>query len=463
MLFAFAISYLAIPVFLVLFTFFSLPFMLLSAVALVALVFGMSRSRCTQSSNNFSINYWPLLLVALVVTYLCVVSPFKIWDWEKHFAVLNTLAASAWPPLVNVHEQVWFLRYYLAWYAVPALFAKIFGAQLLTFFMFIWTATGVFTALLLAFHSLRKVSHLFIAVTVFFLFSGLDLVGAVFNGSLPQLYPHWPQIWAGWGEIWPALTGLAWTPQHVIGGWVAAGMFLGNRALAVRYSAVIVALTALWSPFCAIGLIPIAGWAALKDGYRSAITLPNLIAAPLIAVCVGMYLLQGAGQVPFMYVWQHASFSILSFTLFCGFEFLFALAILWRAKSAERDLLGVLGIFLTALCLVRFGVLNDLLMRGAIPAICIVAVLMVKALLASGKLQRELIITYLCVGAFPVVFALAKGYSASMDRVDKHMNFNKLTSLYTYAEHPYMTYSYLVRKNNLRQVWGVPLLRTTVQ
>lgn len=464
-MFAFAISYLATPVFLVLFTFFSLPYVLLSAVALTVLVFCWCRSIPAQSSFSMpSIETTALmLLVAMVVTYLCVVSPPNVWDWEKNFALFNSLIASSWPPTVKLSEESWVLRYYLAWYAVPALLAKIFGSQLLTVFTVIWTAAGVFIALLLAFKNLHKVSHLLIAMTVFFLFSGWDIVGAYLNGSIPYFAPHWPQIWVGWGEIWPTLTGLAWTPQHVIGGWIAASMFLSNRILAVKHSAVVIAMTALWSPFCAIGLIPLAVYAILKAGYRTAITFPNLLAAPLVAISVGLYLSQGAGQIPFTFVQQHASFTVLSFILFCVFEFLLALAILYLLKGAEKDLLIVLGVFLTSLCLLRFGVLNDLLMRGTIPAIFIIAVLTAKALLQNGKLGREVIIAYLCIGAFPVVFALAKGHSASVPRVDEQMNFNKLTSIYTYEKHPYMTYSYLVRKENVHKIFGMPLLRGTAQ
>jgi len=106
-------------------------------------------------------------------------------------------------------------------------------------------------------------------------------------------------------------------------------------------------------------------------------------------------------------------------------------------------------------------VLNDLLMRGTIPAIFIMAVLTAKTLLNRGRLGREIIIAYLCIGAFPVVFALAKGHSASMRRVDEQMNFNKLTSIYSYDKHPYITYSYLARIENVRKIFGVPLLRGT--
>ena len=173
-MFTFAIAYLSIPVFLVLFTFFSIPFVLLSAIALVVLVFCLYnylQSGYTKDFRlRFLVKYWPLILISIVVTYLCVVSPFKVWDWEKHFAVLNTLVESSWPPVVKLNEETWFLRYYLGWYIVPALLAKMFGSQLLTAFMFIWTATGVFTTLFLAFSHFRKMHH-FLLPRQYFSFS----------------------------------------------------------------------------------------------------------------------------------------------------------------------------------------------------------------------------------------------------------------------------------------------------
>ena len=213
------VIYLCIPVFLVLFTFFSIPFMLLSSIAIVTLIFCLHNSWRREEYKDFHwqtlVRYWPLLLLSLVVTYLCVVSPFKIWDWEKHYAVFNALVQNPWPPIVELNEQSYFLRYFPAWYILPSLLAKIFGSQLLTIFIFIWTTVGVFISLFLAFSYLQKIRQLLAAALVFFFFAGLDLVGAWLNGYVPPPFPHWPNIWISWGEIWPALTGLAWTPQHV--------------------------------------------------------------------------------------------------------------------------------------------------------------------------------------------------------------------------------------------------------
>ena len=181
-MFVFALAYLAFPVFVILFTFFSLPFMLLSALALVTLIFYLHRTY--QLGNHLPLkalllNYWPLLLISLLVSYLCVY-PFDAIDWRNYMAAFNLLEESYWPPVYELDGQTWFLRYYLAWFIPPALLAKILGQQTLMVGMFIWTAVGLIMTMLLAFRNLHKKHLLIIASLVFFLFSGLDLVGAWF-------------------------------------------------------------------------------------------------------------------------------------------------------------------------------------------------------------------------------------------------------------------------------------------
>ena len=176
-MFTVAIIYLAIPIFLALFTFFSFPFVILSAAALICLIFCLQKSYYREACNSdirlnltTIVHYWPLLLVSFTIAYLSLAYPINEWDWEKHFAVFDALIKETWPPVIEVKNQIWFLRYYVAWYIVPALVSKIFGSQLLTFAMIFWSVTGLFIALVLAFHNIRKIQYLFIGVLVFFLF-----------------------------------------------------------------------------------------------------------------------------------------------------------------------------------------------------------------------------------------------------------------------------------------------------
>ena len=458
-MFIFGIVYLSIPVFLILFAFFSTPFVLLSAIALVVLIFCLCKSHHKEANTSFHlqtlVRYWPLLLVSFAITYLS--ASFNVWDWEKHFAVFNALIRGSWPPVVEIREQTWFLRYCAAWYIMPALFAKIFGDQFLTFAMIIWTITGVCSVLVIAFHKLQKMRHLFIAALVFFLFSGLDAIAALFTEHSSPKDANWLQWWAHWGQIFPNILSIAWQPQHTVGGWMAACLFLYNRRLALQYSGVIVVIAALWSPLCAIGLIPIVTWAAVKEGLITAITIQNFVITPLLILSIFLYSTQGAGQVLFTFAWQHPHFSLTSYLQFIVFEFLLILGILWWCNQQKAELIIIIAVFLLLLCLVREEPNNNLLGRGAIPAICIISILVTNSLLKNKRVIREILVSYIIIGMFPAVVAFAK--AVTMKRVDKTITFEKFTSKYTYEEHPYNTYFYLVKTENVAKVFDVPILR----
>ena len=463
-MFIFGVVYLSIPVFLVLFTFFSAPFVLLSAIALVLLVFCLYKSHYEGSNIDLHLQtltrYWPLLLVSLTIAYLSLVYPFKYQDWGKHFAILNTLIGQSWPPVIEVNEQTWFLRYCVAWYALPALFAKIIGLQSLTVAMVIWTAAGLFIALVLAFHNVRNTWFLFVSALVFFFFSGLDIVRIFFQHHVEPINPGWLNWWPGIGLVASNLFFVAWIPQHIAGTCVAASLFIYNRRLALQYSGAIVVMTALWSPFGAVGLVPAVVWAVLKEGYKLAFSQQNLLIAPLLGISVLLYLTQGAGQVPFMFAWQHPDFSLTSFIWFCVIEFLLILGVLYWFEREERALIVILAMFLLLISLLRWGTLNELLMKGSIPAVCIIAILVTKSLLKSlknGGWHREILVAYLIAGAFPVAVAFVKGLS--MERVDKKMTFEKLASIYNHPKDPFITHQYLVKPEDMAKAFGVSILR----
>ena len=462
-MFIFGVVYLSIPVFLVLFTFFSAHFVLLSAVALVLLVFCLCKSHYEGSNLDLHLQtlarYWPLLLVTFIITYLTIVYPFEHRDWEKHFAFLNVLIKSPWPPVIELNGQNYFFRYCVAWFVVPALFAKILGLQFLTVAMVIWTATGLFIALVLAFHNIRKTWPLFVGVLVFFFFSGLDIVKIFLQHHVEPVAPHWLQWEPGISLILPNLTSIAWLPQHIVGICVATSLFIYNRRLALQYSGAIVVMTALWSPFGAVGLVPAVVWAVLKEGYKPAFSRQNWLITPLLGLSVLLYLTQGSEQVPFMFAWQHHEFSLTSFIWFCVIEFLLILGVLYWFEREERVLIVILAMFLPLLCLLRLGVHNDLFMRGSMSSICIIAILVANSLLKSlknGGWHREILVAYLIAGAFPVAVAFVKGLS--MESADNKMTFEKFVSIYQ-EEHPYLVYQYLATTEDVAKAFGIPLLR----
>ena len=470
-MFIFALIYLALPVFIILFSFFNTMYLVLSSIALVILIFFLAKQWRDANFHFFTlVKYWPLLLVSLTITYLSLAYPFvgkNEGDWLKHFAILNTLIRESWPPVIEFNEQTWFLRYYAAWYALPALFAKILGLQSLTVAMVIWTAAGLFIALVLAFHNVRKTWFLFVSALVFFFFSGLDIVRIFFQHHVEPVNPGWLSWWHGIGHVSSNLYSIAWVPQHITGICVATSLFIYNRRLALQYSGAIVVMTALWSPFGAVGLVPAVVWAVFKEGYKPAFSLQNWLITPLLGLSVLLYLTQGAEQVPFMFAWQHPHFSLTNFVLFCVIEFLLILGVLYWFEREERALIVILAMFLPLSILLHWGTLPELCMRGSIPAICIIAILVANSLLKSlknGGWHREILVAYLIAGAFPVAVAFVKGLS--MESADKKMTLEKFVIIFPEkypgqwpniaSQYPYQ---YLVKTKDVAKAFGVPLLR----
>ena len=459
-----ALLYLALPVFIILFTFFSMPFVIPSAVALIILIFCLNKQRVDLSSlpHKPLVSYWPLLLMSILTPYLCVVG-FEVPDWRNFFAIFNSLSESAWPPVLELDEQTWFLRYYASWFVMPALLAKILGSQFLLVAMFIWTAIGVFVALLIAFHNLHKASFLFIAASVFFIFSGLDIVGAYLVNYTDNLSHAWLGGWGGHRLfiVLSNLTTFHHAPQHAVAAFVSTSLIFCNRRLGLQYGAFILVIITMWSPFCAVGLLPLVMWSLYKEGFKTALTPQNLLVAPLLAMPIVLYLSQGTEQIPHMFAWQHANFSFISLILFCILEFLLILAILYYflKEDTDRHIIFVLAAFLTLLCTYNVGLYTDLLIRGSMPAICVMSILMAKAVLSNRGWQREILVTYMIIGAIPVVSAFAVGVSNTMPKTYRYSTFKQYLNDRAAEDREIHRSQNLVEIKSARYIGNIPLMR----
>ena len=387
-----AFSYLAFPVFIILFSFFSYPLVISSAIALITIILCLHKSHQQGGDRQLKplIKYWPLLLVSLVVTYACTALPLGECNWERTYAIFNLLMERSWPPVLILDEQMWFIRYYLAWYVVPTLFAKILGPQFLEPTLFVYTFTGLFIVLILAFHNFHKVRHLFAASLIFLFFSGLDLIGAWLTNNIEPLNQYWLSGWAK-GKVFAIfsnITSFQVAPHQAMGGFITTCLFLYHRQLAVRYGAVIIIVSTLWTPFATIGLLPIALWALLKEGYKTSFTLQNLVAAPLLLVPIFLYLTQETGKIPFMFTYNDKNFYFTTLIMFYLLEFIVIQVVLYKNLTEKKGLVAILAIFLCTLCLFKIGEYNDLVRRGTIPAICAMSILMFQVILRSKGWRR---------------------------------------------------------------------------
>lgn len=318
----------------------------------------------------------PGMVVALL---LGVVPPFsQNSDWIKHYALFNTLVQHDWPIRVQIPEGAGYLRYSLGYYVIPALCAKILGGLGLPYIILFWTGLGlglVFALLVIGEHLSRK--EALAAIACFTAFSGADAVGTLITGYTrgPPLHIEW---WAGFGELSSSVTNLIWAPQHALSGWLGSLIVYRYPRRAVENAGLILAAVVLWSPFSAIGLLPLLAWALVSSGPRSAVSPSNVLLAPVLLASAAVYLSGGSGEIPFGLTLSHPLFTWGRWSLFCSLEIILIAAALLIAAKESRCWVIVAASFLLLLTLINFGNNNDLLMRGSIPALAIFAAVSAK-------------------------------------------------------------------------------------
>ena len=338
-------------------------------------------------------------------------------DWNKHRGVFSAVGTLSWPAYLPTRDELPdpILRYYLGYYMVPGLLAKVFGEQALTWAIGLWTWAGASLALLLFTRHFTRWAVL-AAATIFLLFSGMDALRWVFHAG-SEIFIYSTLEW-NVGKIdmqYTAITtAMIYVPQHLIPAVITTMLFVQlwrDRAL-VAVSGVIVVITAFWSPFVALGLLPIAALIALHQGVRPFLSWQNLACALPLAALLATYLLSGFGSIERGWLWQRHEWSELaSFVpLFLLAEFLILAALLWLLSPALRRN----GLFIVSLAvmvllpLYTYGIFNDLLMRVSLPAVVIVCLCAATILVSNGSNIKQLTLRQGALTAL-VILVLAIG------------------------------------------------------
>ena len=380
---------------------------------------------------------WPLLVaIAVPAAVLTLLSGAGGWgasdsDWLKHDTILRDLLTRPWPVTYDAGQGPVLLVYYTAFYLPAAGFGKLVGgswnvasqALALTMFAGIVLA-GAWLAVLG--NARRRPGAATIALAVFFGFSGLDVVGKALVNlwyGLPVHFGDWSDIewWAQFAQYPSNAASLFWAPQHAFGGWLPLALALddwfaerGPEGAWMFYGA----LALFWTPFAAVGLAPIlAGlllqrWWTAGSGWgwwRRSLTLANGAGA-LAGGVFALYLLAHfqAFPLPAAYVVRpgflpmplleisHFSRPLL-YGMFVGIEFAgLSAALGWflagqTGADARRGrlLLALATGVLLVLPLLRYGYANDLVMRGGIPALFVLQVLLVRMFACAGEGRRR--------------------------------------------------------------------------
>ena len=361
-------------------------------------------------------------------------------DWHKHRATLLDLGRHPWPVflpdmlsdhLLSESNPVArpLLRYYLGWYMVPGLAARVGGPAALNWAVPLWTWLGVALILLLFVRRFRGPSALLTGATIFVFFSGMDFLRGnwvcFFDETIRCDHIEWGRLWFTVTQLSSHMTGLMWVPQHFIpaGLYTLLLLHLRRRPRFLAVSGVVLAAAPLWSAFVAIGLLPLVAVLLWENGPRPFLRWPNLCLAGPLAALVALYLTSGSLDFPSGWMWERHSAVLLALKIpvFYLTEFgVLALLMLVLRPELRREPFFVAGVAtLLLLPHMFFGWYNDLLMRGGMPALLVLCYYCADVIAQDG---REIacagpnfrrfalagVIMVLCVGALTPYIELAR-------------------------------------------------------
>ena len=355
-------------------------------------------------------------------------------DWAYRRGMLLDLVRHPWP--VHVRDDVadhlpWgggersaLLRYHLAWYMVPALAGRLFGPAALNWAVPLWSALGAALVLLLFVrrtvscgasspHRGLRGGRAVLAAGMFVLFSGMDALRILLDRGIEyfrccELDPlGWPGIVLQFDErdgmagvrtlFQPTFVSFNNSPQF-IGAALQALLLLQLRRNGrfVVASGVILAAALFWSPFVAMGLLPLAAVLVFENGSRrhrrAILGWSNLCLAAPLAGLIALHLASGALDFGNHWLWERYGWQRLAewAAPFYWSEFLLLiLAVLALRPRLARDSF-FMAMLATLLLLPWYRLAHiNLTLQGSFPALVLLAWFCVHTLFAGVPSARR--------------------------------------------------------------------------
>lgn len=344
---------------------------------------------------------WGLLLAALawvMATAAGGVFGGHMTDWLDHLVMVQALARYPWPawipdPLAAYAPEAVsppLLRYYLGWHIVPGLIGRLGGSEAARWAVPLWTWLGASLALWMFARGYRGWGTVG-AAALFVFFSGMDVLRwfleAGWDWLAVDVGPRGgPRLAARHLLEKTNLIGTVSfisnfyifrsSPQHGVSAWLGALLLLqvGRHPRLLACSGILLAAVTFWSPFSAVGLLPLGAALLWTRGPRPFLAWPNLGLAGPLAGLVALYLLTGATEFDRAWVWELYEGPALARGLFLLYltEFgLLALVLAILRPELRRTPFFVAS--LTALCLLpgyQYGG-NHFSIRAALPSLLV--------------------------------------------------------------------------------------------
>ncbi|MBI1816867.1 MAG: hypothetical protein HYR72_17955 [Deltaproteobacteria bacterium] len=436
-----SIAYIALPVALWMLGWLAPLFALIGIAALctgTGLLASQIAASARRDKDGRRISRWEIAAVSIVV---CIVigltgaGGFGVQtdDWLKHNAILSDLINQPWPVAYRTSAGPIALVYYVAYYLPAALVGKLCGWTAANLVLYGWTVLGgVLTVLWLVVLSRAPV---WLCLLGFTFFSGLDAIGGWLRAAVSgaETWTSWTnnlqlEWWEGHWIIPGNLSLIAYVPQQALGGWLLTCLMIdGLRERTNRLPCVlIVALALMWSPYVAIGLGVLSVLSIVASGARirtlaaGQLSLANLSGVIVGVICAVYFAARSAPVAladayvsppsafergafavglhempPLKFALHYASSMLLEFGMLASL-----LALVYRRRPGERQILVASTVTLLALPFFHHGHFNDLVMRVSIPPLFALLVLTLTALAtAPSRAIRFSLIALLTIGA----------------------------------------------------------------
>lgn len=376
-----------------------------------------------------------ILLFAFLWCYFAGLGGFWYQSWDHNWrnAIFRDLINYSWPLYYKTIDAA--MVYYMGYWLPSAVFAKIFLFVSSAFsffignvFLLLYSVVGVF---LLFAHILKavEVKSCFKAISVILfivLFSGMDIVGV----QLPGAYKYMWHIewWAAYAQFSSLTTVLFWVFNQGLPAWLLTMLFYNNKNKVENFG-----LIAILCFFCSP--LPFMGLSVflivytiknlideyikkqLKNYIFKVFSFQNIIAVFCITPIVALYFLSNhstaangvIGSMTSHYNLLFMSIMVIFFMLEAG-VYLILLFIQYK-----KDLMYYIVFISLMLCpFIKVGYNADFCMRASIPALLILAIMIIKFLFNENNFKKyKIIYIILCLclvlGSVTPIIEFARG------------------------------------------------------
>jgi hypothetical protein len=318
-------------------------------------------------------------------------------DWRIRDAVLADLQSGAFPISYDIDGATFMLRAPLGMYLAPAMVGKLLGFK--AAHLALWLQNSLLLGSI--FYLLGKLGQGWRTVAIMALFAGASIVGIALLTTLvgaPDPLRLLTYGFDGWHPAWQyssSLVQLLWVPNHALPAWWLATLLLLRARGQVDDATVAcgVAGAMFWSP---LSVTPATLWivgCVLWNFRASLVNARNWLslAFGLCLLPIAIYLTRGTATIAHGVLEFDAAFVIL-YALFASAQFLSLLYIRSRSDFVPKEFVALVTfcmLLLVVLPFFRFGPANDLVMRGSIGALVVVAFVFAEVVLRAKTVDRR--------------------------------------------------------------------------